>query len=103
MPIFIAALLDGLEWLFSTRLGLWIVQAFAFVGLSFGTQHLIVAPALSQLQTLATSGMGSTTFSGLALQWMGVLNFDKALSMIVSAVTTKYAVTAGRLFLQKRS
>ncbi|MEO7702914.1 MAG: DUF2523 family protein [Opitutus sp.] len=103
MPFLIAALLDALEWLFATRLGLWVVSAFAFLGISFGTQKFVVQPLLDELQTLAGGVSSSSDFGSMALSWLGLLNFDKALAMIISAVATKYAVSATRLFLQKKA
>ena len=37
-----------------------------------------------------------------AIAWMGVLNFDKAITMVISAIVTKHVLTQGRLFLFKR-
>jgi hypothetical protein len=102
MPVFIAALVDALLWLFKSRLGLILVSAFAWLGIQFGVQHLVVAPALDTLRSLASGGAGGGSFASEAYNWLGVLNFDRALSMVISAVTTKYAVTGAKLFLQKR-
>lgn len=103
MSVIIAALIDALEWLFKTKLGQWIVAAFVFLGISFGTSKLVVQPSLDAIKALANGGVGSSDLAAITLQWMGVLKFDVAITMILSAVATKYGVQAGKLFLQKRS
>ncbi|WP_017115337.1 DUF2523 family protein, partial [Xanthomonas vasicola] len=36
------------------------------------------------------------------MAWFGVLQFDKALTMVISAIAAKHAIMQGRLFLFKR-
>ena len=103
MPFIIAALVDALEWLFTTYIGLWIVKAFVFLGISLGVQHFVVGPFLDQIKALANAGVGGGELGQTALAWMGVLKFDRCISMIISAVAAKYTVNAAKLFLQKRS
>jgi hypothetical protein len=86
-----------------TRLGLFIASAFIWLGINFSTIKLVIEPAVNALQAYS-SGVGSSggQFTSAAIAYLGILNFDKALTMIISAVVTKHGVMQGRLFLFKR-
>lgn len=103
MPALVAAIMSGLAWLFKSQIGLFIMTALAWLGINFGTVKLVVEPAIELLQGYARSmGGGSGDLGATAVQWLGVLQFDKALTMIISAVAIKHGVMAGRLYLFKR-
>lgn len=99
-----AAIIEGLLWLFKSRLGLFIVTAMIWLGLNWVTITVVMEPTFQLLRNYAAgvgSGGGVGSFAQHAVRWMGVLNFDKAITMIISAYITRQAVTAGRLFLWK--
>jgi hypothetical protein len=76
---FIAALWAGLSRILATRAGQWIATALAALGISFVTTEAVLDPVLS---------MVASSFGGLpgsVAQWVGVLNFDKYVSIILSA------------------
>jgi hypothetical protein len=99
----ISGLIAGLLWLFKSRIGLFIVSAMAWLGINWGTMKLAIEPAIDLLTGYAQSaGNASGQFGSVAVQWMGLLNFDKALTMVISAVAAKHAVMQGRLWLFKR-
>ena len=50
---------------------------------------------------MANAGMGGGQFAAFALNFLGIMNFDKALTMIISAVAAKHAVGAGRCFSKR--
>lgn len=110
MPVFLAAfvpglvafLVNGLRILFMTRIGLWIGTALVWLGISWGTMNMVLEPALDQLRNFSQGGGSTGQFIDVAKQWAGVLNFDKALTMVIGAFVTKKAVGAARLFLMKR-
>lgn len=103
MPAIIAALMEGLAWLFKSQLGRWIVSAFLFLGISFGTSHFIITPSLEYVRSLAANAGSGGPLAATMISWAGVLQFDKAISMILAAVATKMGVGAGKLFLQRRT
>lgn len=103
MPQLIGALIAGLAWLFKSRIGLWVMTAMAWLGINFGTIKMVVEPAIDLLKGYAQGmGGGSGELGATAMQWFGVLQFDRALTMVISAVAAKHAIMQGRLFLFKR-
>lgn len=107
MPILapiLAGLLEGLMWLFRTQLGRFIVGALLWLGLSFSTQKVVMGPAISQLTSLVTNiGSQGGDYGAIAIQWLGVLKFDVAISMIVGTYASIASVAATRAFLTKRA
>lgn len=103
MPALIAAFMEGLAWLFKNQLGRWVLSACLFLGISWGTQHVAVAPFIDYVKGVANGAGSGGHLAETMINWAGVLQFDKAISMILSAVTTKMGISAGRLFLQRRT
>lgn len=101
MPVLIAFLVNALRVMLFTQGGRLIVGALSFLGLQFATYSGVVQPALDQVAAMM-QGAPAGDFGAAALAWMGVLNIDKAVSMIVSAVVTKRAISAARMFLTKK-
>lgn len=102
MPAVIAFLVNAFRVIFASQLGRWIVSALVFMGISYGTQKVLIAPAISQLTTMMNGGPAGS-FGAAALNWMGVLRFDQAVSMLAAAVTTKMGVQNARMMLTKRA
>lgn len=90
-------LLAALSRLFATRIGQWIAAAMAWLGLTWATQSAVVQPLIDEIKATAQG------VSGPALEWLGYLQFDVALSMVFSALAAKYAIQAGRAFLMRRT
>lgn len=89
-------------WLFKSRLGLIISTAFLWLGVNFATVKIVLEPAIDLLSGYAQGGMGGGELGTVAVNWLGLLQFDRAITMIISAVVAKHAVMKGRLFLFKR-
>lgn len=102
MPAIIAALLQGLRWLLMSRLGLFIVTALTWLGINLSTVNLILEPTMELLENFAQGQGGGGEYFAIAQQWGGVLHFDDALTMVISAYVTKQVVMQGRLFLFRR-
>lgn len=103
MPVVWGALVAAFSWLIRSRIGLWIMTAMTWLGINWGSMKLVVEPAIDVLKNSAHAfGSGSGQLGAAALAWGGVLNLDKAITMIISAVVTKKAIMAGRLFLFKK-
>ncbi|MGJ4801775.1 DUF2523 family protein [Luteimonas sp. SDU82] len=98
----VAGVVSGITYMFKTKLGLFIMGAMVWLGINFATIKIIIEPAIDLLLGYAEGGMGGGQFAGPAIAWMGVLNFDKAITMVISAIVSKHAVMQGRLFLFKR-
>lgn len=95
-------IVSGLAWLFKSRIGLFIVTAFTWLGINLGTIKLVLDPAIAQLRAYAQAGYGGGDLGATAMAWLGVLNFDKALTMVISAIVAKHAIMQGRLYLFKK-
>lgn len=68
--------------LMATKLGPWLVQAAAFLGIQFVSSHIVsgvVSPTLAQY----VGGLG-----GDAVRWVSFLNVDRALTIVLSAYAT---------------
>ena len=106
MPAIIAALVSALGWMLRSQIGLLLVTGLAWLGMNFASVKLIVEPIYDQLTNYATPTSGGSgelgQMAAVMFQYLGLLNFDKALTMIISAVAMKKAITAGRLYLFKR-
>lgn len=79
--------------LFSTKIGGWIATAAVALGIGLVTQESLMGPAMQAVQS-AASGV-----PGAALQWAGVLNLDKYITIVLSAYTAggiKRAILARR-------
>ncbi|AOH37561.2 DUF2523 family protein [Luteimonas sp. JM171] len=98
----VAGVVSGITYMFKTKLGLFIMLAMVWLGINFGTIKIVIDPAISLLRGYATSGMGGGEYADAAIAWMGVLRFDKAITMIISAIVSKHVITQGRLFLFKK-
>jgi len=93
-------LLGGTEKLLSTRLGRWVAGAMAFLGLSFGVTRGV------RYVTDAIISDGLSSVPSQLVGWLSFLNFDAAVSIIMSAyavVAGLRAASGGLLKLQARS
>jgi hypothetical protein len=98
----IAGIITGITHLFKTKLGLFLMTAMLWLGINWGTIKIIIEPAIDLLYGYAQGGMGGGPYAAAAMQWLGVMQFDRAITMVVSAIVSKNAVMQGRLFLFKK-
>lgn len=100
----VAGIVTGVTYMFKTKLGLFIVTAMIWLGINFASLKIVVEPAIDLLLGYASQpGTGGGDFAAVAWGWMGVLNFDRAITMVVSAVGTRLATARARLFLMRRA
>lgn len=97
MPIVFGALVAAIGRLFATQLGRWIAAAMLWLGIGFATQAAVAGPGIEYFQSILTGG------SGVAVDWMAFLMFDKALTMVLSAYATRATISAGKVFLARRA
>jgi hypothetical protein len=97
-------LIVGLGHLMKSRLGLFIASSFVWLGINFATLKLILGPTIDALRgfTDQVGNGGTSQFAVAAAGYIGIMQMDRAVTMIISAVVTKHAVLKGRLFLFKR-
>lgn len=96
----VAALGRGLK----TKGGQWVAAVLASLGLGIATQTAVTGPAMDELlaymQTL-TSGSGE--YLAVAVQMLAFCNFDKAVTMVVSAYGARAGLRAARAYLTRKA
>lgn len=102
MPVLVAWIVDAVVWLFTNRIGFMIVSFLAWAGITYGTQKIVTTEVVSQLQSFFSSMGSGGSLGAASLAWLGVLNLDKAMTMIVSCITTKQGLSALRIHILKR-
>lgn len=100
----VAAGTQALRWLFMSRLGLFIASALTWLGIGLVANTFVLGPTVQLLQDFASgsAGSGGGELYNTAKQWAGVLNFDKALTMIISAYVTRQMLEKGRMSIVRR-
>ncbi|WP_164240842.1 DUF2523 family protein [Stenotrophomonas maltophilia] len=89
-------LLAGLSRLVGTRLGQWVLSALAFLGINFMTQKFAVDPLLGQIKSSFAGAPGEI------VAWLGFLNVDKYVTLVLSAYATAAAAGALKMRLAKK-
>ena len=83
VPIIIAPLLAGigtmLSRLFFTQGGRWAIALLASLGLALTTQTFVMGPIMDR------ASEGFTQLPPNVAQWLGYLNVDKYVSIVISA------------------
>lgn len=101
IPALVAALMTVLRVLLMAKIGAFIVSALLFFGFSWATNEYAIEPLLDALtgyvQQLGTGG-GALAY---AMQWAGVLQFDKAITVIISAYGMAWTIKSARVWLSK--
>lgn len=92
---FLAWLISGLSKLVKNRLGTWLGAAMGWFGLQWSSDTFLFQPILDQMTAIANSQVGD------ALQWLGYLKFDQALTMVMSAIAIRFGLTSGKAFLRR--
>jgi hypothetical protein len=108
MPAALAALLvDLLPWLVNmlrvmlyVHAGKIIIGILGFLGLDLVAQHYVITPMLDTIRGMMTTGPGGS-FGTMAMQWMGILRVDQAVSMMLSAWTITQGIKQGKVILSK--
>jgi len=103
MPILISSLLSGLAWVFRSQLGSWIVAGMTWLGIAWATHEFAVEPWLENLRNHVGGATPGGEWGAVLVAYAGLMKFDQACTMIASAVATKFAVTAARAVLVKRT
>lgn len=102
MPALAAILVNVGRWLLFTYAGKLVVGILAYFGLSLVTHKFLIQPAISQVQAMMAAGPGGS-FGAAAFQWAGLLNLDKAVSMLISAWLVVNGIKTGKVVLSKVS
>ena len=79
------------------KLGAWILGAMVYLGIYFGTQEYVIEPLLDQVRAIAEGGI-----TGTLAEWVAFLNFDRAITMVLSAYSTAGTIAATKMALFRR-
>jgi hypothetical protein len=103
MPVLVAWIVDGIVFIFRSRIGFVLLQIIGWLGISYGTQKILMGPVETQIQSYFSSMGSGGTLGAACLQWMGVLNLDKLVTMYLSAIAIKASVGAARMRILKKT
>lgn len=98
----VAGVVSGITYMFKTKLGMFIMGALVWLGLSFGSMALVVQPALDVMYGYLDAAGAVGQYAQYAMKWVGVMNLDRAVTMIGSSIAARHAANAGRMFLFAR-
>lgn len=93
----------GIATMWRSRVGQFIALGLLWLGLSIGTYTVAIQPTLDLIGDLMTTNHGTGNVAVAMRQWIGVIKFDIAVSMIVSAYGIRKLAQAGRVFLKRRA
>lgn len=101
-PLVVAPILAALMAWFSrimmVKAGIWVVATLTYLGIYFGTQEMFIEPLINQVRTIAENNI-----TGTLAEWVAFLNFDRAISMILSAYLTAGSIAATKMALFRRT
>lgn len=100
MPVLVALLANAFRIMLFSQAGRIIVGILSFFGLQWATHKFAIGPAVAWFQSQMGSGPVGE-FGATALAWMGVLRFDQAISMLLSAWGVRVAIDGAKGFLSK--
>lgn len=92
----VVAAISLLVKVFSSRIGIFIASALAWLGLSFTTYKV----GVEGLRTLIGNELGN---AGFLMDWMGFFAVDKAITIVLSAIAVKYAAGSAKAFLTRKA
>lgn len=95
----IAAIMHALRIMLMAKIGAFVVKLLSFFGLAIVTNKLAIEPLLDQLQGFISQVGQSGQFAAVAIQWGGLMRFDDALSMVLSAFSTAMMIKQARVML----
>lgn len=99
MPALVAALIHALRIMLMAKAGALVLKILLFFGLAITVNRVAIDPVLNQLEGYVAQ-LGSTGGTmAVAVQWAGLLRFDEALSMLLSAFATAMLIKQSRVFL----
>lgn len=94
--------INALRVMLFVQAGKIIVGILGFFGLTYATNKYAVAPLLSAIQSMVNTGP-TGEFGSAVMEWMGLMRFDQALTMLISAWTIAFAIKSAKTFLKVTS
>lgn len=100
IPAIVAALMTVMRVLLIAKAGSIVLAVLLFFGFDWAVNKFAIDPALDALSGWMGQ-VGTGHWGAIAMQWAGVLNIDKAVSVLISAFTTKASINSAKVFLTK--
>lgn len=102
MHVVVVWIVQAFMWVMRSKLGYFIAAALLWLGINITAVTVVVQPAIDMLTAMANNaGSAQGDLGAVAFQWMGVLRFDQALTMIISAYATRNLIHNGRIMFFK--
>lgn len=102
MGALIPVLINMLRVALFVHAGKIVVGILGFLGLSFATDRYVIDPMLDQIRAMMTTGPGGS-FGTTAINYLGILRLDVAVSMTISAYVMVQTIKNGKILLSKVS
>jgi hypothetical protein len=100
MEPLIAFLVNTLRVMLFVHAGKIVVGILGFIGLDLVASHYVIGPMLDLIRDQMNVGP-SGSFGATALNWLGVLRIDQAVSMMLSAWAIVQTIKQGKVILGK--
>lgn len=86
-----------------SKVGQWFAALMVALGIGMATNTLVMGPAISELKDMMVNTNGGGGQLGtVALNWLGFLKFDIAVTMVISAYAARHSIRTAKVFLTKR-
>lgn len=96
-----AIIIQALMWFFRSQIGRILMLGLAWFGVNYVTLKVVIDPAVEILNGVMNGASSGPGLAPVMYQWMMVLKFPGALSMVVSAYVTKVGIQSSKPFFQK--
>jgi hypothetical protein len=93
-------IINMLRMMLFVHAGKIVVGILGFIGLNFVADHYVIDPMLDQIRAMMATGP-TGTWGALMIQYMGILRFDQAVSMMLSAWVMVQTIKNGKILLSK--
>lgn len=93
----VASVLAWMSRLLMIKAAAWVIGAMMYIGIYLGTVEFVIEPLIAQVRAIAEGGI-----TGTLAEWVSFLNFDRAITMILSAYTTAGGIAAAKVALFRR-
>lgn len=83
------------------KAGAFVAKCIMFFGFTWATNKFAIQPAFDELRN-HMQATPSGEYGALMVQWLGVLRFDQAVTMVISAYIAAWTIKGARVWLAKQ-
>ena len=100
MQALVAIIITAGRWLLFSYAGKIVVSILLSFGIGITTHKFLVAPFMDTISSWMLQGPAGE-FGARAVDWMGVMRLDQAVSIVCGAFLTAQTIKAGKTALSK--